>query len=433
MKKLYVKIGGISCDHCRKKITLELLKLNGVEKAFVDGNIACIECCDAIDVSKIVNSINDLGYITNFNLVATDKKQLEFGLRLFQFILIFLFIILLSYGLDKLFGFNIFSAIPTIDSNITYGMLFLIGVLTSIHCISMCGAINLLACYSTDRNEIFRRPFLYNLGRVISYSVIGGIVGLIGSVISINYMVNGIVMIIASIFMLLMALEMMGIIRLKIPRFKGYKTKSNNPFIIGLINGLMPCGPLQAMQVYALGTGSFVSGFLAMGLFALGTVPLMFFVGTIFNYFKGRMRVVFNKVATVLIIILSFNMLFRGFGTIGVNINSSNDYSNYVASTIYGDYQEVKISLTYDSYDNIVIQKGIKTKLIVDVDKTYLTGCNNEIFIEKYNIKHKLVEGKNIIEFMPNEVGTFSMNCWMNMIQNTIKVIDNKSYFEVMV
>lgn len=54
-------------------------------------------------------------------------------------------------------------------------------------------------------------------------------------------MVNGIVMIIASIFMLLMALEMMGIIRLKILRFKGYKTKSSIPFIIGLINGLMPC------------------------------------------------------------------------------------------------------------------------------------------------------------------------------------------------
>lgn len=170
-----------------------------------------------------------------------------------------------------------------------------------------------------------------------------------------------------------------------------------------------------------------------MGLFALGTDPLMFFVGTIFNYFRGRMRVVFNKVATVLIIILSFNMLFRCFETIGVNINSSNDYSDYVASTIYDDYQEVKISLAYDSYDNIVIQKGIKTKLIVEVDKMYLTGCNNEIFIEEYNIKHKLVEGENVIEFMPNEVGTFSMNCWMNMIQNTIKVIDNKSYFEVMV
>lgn len=74
-------------------------------------------------------------------------------------------------------------------------------------------------------------------------------------------MVNGIAMIIASIFMLLMALKMMEIIRLKIPRFKGYKTKSSIPFIIGLINGLMSCWSLQAMQIYALGTGSFISVF----------------------------------------------------------------------------------------------------------------------------------------------------------------------------
>lgn len=166
--------GGISCDHCRKKIILELLKFDGVEKAFVDGNIACIECCDEIGVSKMIDSINDLGYITNFNLIATDKKQLKFGLRLIQFVLIFLFILLLGYGLDKLFGFNIFNAIPTIDSNTTYGILFLIGVLTSIHCISICGAINLLVCYSTDRSEKFKSPFFYNLGRVISYSVISG-------------------------------------------------------------------------------------------------------------------------------------------------------------------------------------------------------------------------------------------------------------------
>lgn len=122
----------------------------------------------------MIDSINDLGYITNFNLIATDKKQLKFWLRLVQFVLIFLFILLLGYGLDKLFCFNIFNAIPTIDSDTTYGILFLIGVLTSIHCISICGAINLLVCYSTYRSEKFKRPFFYNLGRVISYSVISG-------------------------------------------------------------------------------------------------------------------------------------------------------------------------------------------------------------------------------------------------------------------
>ena len=65
----------------------------------------------------------------------------------------------------------------------------------------------------------------------------------------------------------------------------GNKIYSNNgkhgPFYIGLLNGLMPCGPLQAMQIYALGTGSFVMGAASMFFFSVGTVPLMFGFGVL--------------------------------------------------------------------------------------------------------------------------------------------------------
>lgn len=50
--------------------------------------------------------------------------------------------------------------------------------------------------------------------------------------------------------------------------------------------------------------------------------------------------------------------------------------------------------------------------------------------IGEFNIKKELTVGENIIEFVPENTGTYSMNCWMNMIKNTIKVIDDKSYFE---
>src|SRR5699024_11778381 len=79
-----------------------------------------------------------------------------------------------------------------------YGMLFLIGVLTSVHCIGMCGGIHLSQCLSYQRNrsnekgkdnnfskwEVLYPSFLYNAGRVLSYTVIGGIVGALGSVVS---------------------------------------------------------------------------------------------------------------------------------------------------------------------------------------------------------------------------------------------------------
>lgn len=231
-----------------------------------------------------------------------------------------------------------------------------------------------------------------------------------------------------------MSLNMLNIINFKLPRLISFKSKvkTSNSFIIGLLNGLMPCGPLQAMQVYALSTGSFIKGSISMFLFCLGTIPLMLGVGLIFNVVKGRKKVILNKVASVLILLLSVAMLFRGISTLGINYTALfNDYGNYTASTIYNDYQEVKINLSYGSYDDIIVQKSKKVRLIINVSKKYLTWCNNVLLINEFNIKKNLEEGENVIEFTPEKIGTYSMNCWMNMITNNIKVIDDEKYFEV--
>ena len=63
--------------------------------------------------------------------------------------------------------------------------------------------------------------------------------------------------------------------------------------------------------------------------------------------------------------------------------------------------------------------------MIINVSKEYLTGCNNEIIINTYDVKQKLVEGENIIEFTPTKTGIITYTCWMNMIKNNIKIVDN--------
>ena len=107
---------------------------------------------------------------------------------------------------------------------------------------------------------------------------------------------NGIIILVASLIMLLMSFNMLGIIEFRLPFINKIKlkTKSRNSFIIGLLNGLMPCGPLQAMQVYALSTGSFIKGALSMFLFSLGTVPLMLLVGIFYNLIKGKGKIIIN-------------------------------------------------------------------------------------------------------------------------------------------
>ncbi len=433
MHVIYVKINGITCDSCRNKIKKELLNKKEIKDVEIIKDIAKVTSFKKIDEINIINIINSLGYFTKKDYISENIKDIDSNIKLKEFIIIFISILLLIFLIKKIFGYNIFNMIPTISDNITYGMLFITGLLTSIHCISMCGAINLMITFNRENKINLKRPILYNLGRLISYTLIGGFIGLVGSVISVSEVINGLIIIFASIIMLLMSLSMLNIIKFKLPKLKFKdKIKTSNSFIVGLLNGFMPCGPLQAMQVYALSTGSFIKGAFSMFLFCLGTIPLMFSVGVIFNIVKGRKRIILNKISSILILLLSIVMLFRGLSTIGINFSALfNNYGNYTASTIYKNYQEVKINLSYGSYDDIIVQKGKKVKLIINVQENYLTGCNNVVMINEFNIKKKLEVGENIIEFTPDKVGTYSMNCWMNMITNNIKVIDDEKYFEV--
>lgn len=425
MKSIYVKIKGMHCSHCEKTIRNELLKIDGVINVKFDSNIACISYDGLLNNCDIVDTINSIGYSTKLKYISDSPLNLKSNISLFEFLTIFLSIMLLSFLIYRLFGFNIFNVIPKIDSSITYGMLFFTGVLTSIHCISMCGAIN-LSTVVNNTNRSIKKPIMYNLGRLVSYTFLGGLAGALGNILSINSVVSGIIIVMASILMFLMSLNMLGIVRLK--RFKFFKvnTLSDNSFIIGLLNGLMPCGPLQAMQVYALSTGNFLGGALSMFLFCLGTIPLMFFAGFIFSVVKGKLKLYINKIASVLILILSIAMFNRGLLSLNIDLlRPFDNYNDYILPTIVDGYQVVEFDLSYDNYENIILQKDIPAKIIINVDQSYLTGCNNEIVIDEFGIKQELVVGENIIEFVPKKNGVFTYTCWMNMIKNSIKVVDD--------
>ncbi len=420
MYKIFIKIEGITCDNCRSRIRKALLKIDGINEVNFNKDTACIISDKKIDGLKLINTINKVGYYTKEEYITNDYSNNN----LKDFLIILIILLLFYLLINKTFGYNIFNSLPTMDKNTTYFMLFITGLLTSIHCVSMCGAI----VFSASING-FKRSLLYNLGRLISYSLLGGVVGLIGSVFVINETLNGIIIIASALLMLLMSLSMLNIINFHLPSFK-LKSKSRNTFLIGLLNGLMPCGPLQAMQVYALSTGSFLKGMFSMFLFCLGTIPLMLMLGLTLNILKGKKKVILNKFATVLIFVLSISMLIRGLNTLGIITNKSNDYQDYIKSTLYEDYQEVITDLNYADYGDIIVQKGIKVRLIINADESKLIGCNNNINIKEYNISKQLNVGENVIEFIPEKEGIYSMNCLMNMISNKIKVIDDIGYFK---
>ena len=227
MKKIYVKIDGMYCNHCINLITNELLKNKKIKEVTIKHNIAHISYDKKISKKEIINKINGIDYFTKEEYISDNLKDIDNRVNIKEFILIIIVIGLIWLLINKIFGFNIFNVIPNIDSKITYGMLFVTGLLTSIHCVSMCGAINLIAIIDNEKKN-YKKPILYNIGRVISYTIIGGLAGLLGSVLKINSTISGIIIILAAILMFLMSLNLLGIIDLRLKFNIKIKPKTRN-------------------------------------------------------------------------------------------------------------------------------------------------------------------------------------------------------------
>ena len=428
MNKKYVKIEGIHCDHCIDTITNEFKKNKKIKSITIKNNIAHLTYNGNLTNKEIIKTINGIDYFTKEEYISSNLKDIDDRIKIKEFIIIFISIFLIYFIVKNIFNINIFYMIPNIDEKVEYPMLVVIGLLTSIHCISMCGAFNLLAIYDSKRN--IKRPLLYNIGRVLSYTIIGFLVGLFGSLFKVNDSLNGIVLIVSSILIFLMSLNMLGFVDFKLFRYK-LNNKYRNPFIIGLLNGLMPCGPLQAMEIYALSTGNMFTGALSMFLFGIGTVPLMFSIGFIYNIFKGKFKIIINKISAVLILILSIFMFNRGLLSFNIDLfNAIPNYDGYIASRLEGDYQVVEIDLSIDHFEDIVVKKGIPVKFIINVEEKDLTTCNNWIMMRNYDVLQKLEVGQNVIEFTPMKEGDFFYTCRMNMLKNNIKVVDDNNFFK---
>ncbi len=432
MTKTKLNLKGMHCVSCEKTINENLNKLKGVTaKADYKANILYLEYDEnKITLDKIIKNVRKCGYDIN-----TEKETFNAT----DYLKIFFIVIGVNFILIRVFGINVISVVldlvnnvPTIDENASIFLLFIIGILTSFHCVAMCGGINIAQCMTFKESKYkFLSPNLqYNLGRITSYTIIGGVVGAIGSVLSISLNAQAMLSVIIGMFMILMGINLFGInfIRKLIPTtpkfFSKIKRNDKGPFIVGMLNGFMPCGPLQSIQLYALSTGSFFSGALAMFAFSVGTVPMMYVFGMIGSFKGGKLSGKVMKMSAVLVIVLGLAMITRGTAILGIGTPVLNENATELTSEIVGDEQIIYTELESRSYPILVVKKDVPVKWVINVSEENLNGCNNEIIIREYGIQKPLYVGENVIEFTPTEVGTFRYSCWMGMIRSSITVIE---------
>lgn len=206
--------------------------------------------------------------------------------------------------------------------------------------------------------------------------------------------------------------------------------KSNSSLYVGLLNGLMPCGPLQAMQLYALSTGDPFKGALSMFLFSAGTVPLMFGLGAISSYISKQFSAKMMTASAVLVVVLGLSMFSSGMSLSGISFLPLTSAGQSSSAVIKDGVQIVTTQLSPGRYEPIKVQKGIPVRWIIQAERSDINGCNNRIIIPKYDKEKRLAPGDNIIEFTPTESGTVPFSCWMGMIRSTITVVDDISAAE---
>ena len=423
-----ILVKGMFCTNCERKVQAALLSLPGVQSAaasFTEETVTVLYDVKQVSSHLMKQEIEKLGYET----VSDSRRYIQIVSILI--ILLALYVIASHLGWTRVF--NIF---PNIEASLDLGMLFVIGLLTSVHCIAMCGGINLTQSTMAAKGGVgvVRSNLAYNAGRVISYTVIGGIVGGIGSVVSFSGILKGVVTVAVGVIMIVMALSMLGVFRplrklpLHLPtglyRKLSGSAAGRPSFVIGLLNGLMPCGPLQSMQIYALTTGSILRGALSMLHFSLGTVPLMLGLGLFSGRLNKKSAGAMLTVSAILIFVMGIHMTENGLVLSGVSLVSNSRNESVVMADYFGDTQYVKTEVDYGSYEAFTVRKGIPVEWTIVVPEGKLNGCNGKIAVPAFDLSIKLHEGETIVSFTPNDVGTVPYSCWMGMIKSSINVVD---------
>lgn len=204
---------------------------------------------------------------------------------------------------------------------------FILGIMGSFHCAGMCGPIAIaLPLHGNSVGGKILGGSLYNLGRTITYVIMGTLFGMLGQGLALIgfqqkiSVVMGSLMIISVLFPALFrnqySLEkswsrLVG--KLKTTIGKMFSIRSyQSLFFIGMLNGLLPCGLVYMALAGAIGTGSAALGTLYMLLFGMGTIPMLLAISLAGNLLSLTVRKRINRLIPILVVLVGILFILRG-------------------------------------------------------------------------------------------------------------------------
>lgn len=321
--------------HCKSCVLLteselrELPEISKVKASLSDLNVEVTGNFGDKDPLRVANDLGEVlkiyGYTLSLEKEIKSAKWSDFKIAIpiaFSFALLFVF-------LQKIGMVNLVSS-----GNVTYGTAFVIGVIASLStCMAVVGGLvlSMSATFAKGGDKV-RPQVMFHAGRIVSFFVLGGVIGAIGSAFTLNISMTFVLSVVIGIIMLILGINLLDVfpwakkLQPAMPRFiarhaHGVSKFSHTltPVLIGVATFFLPCGFTQSMQLFTLSTGSFVQGGLTMLAFALGTLPVLAMVSfSSFSVQKSSRSGIFFKSAGLVVIMFALFNLINSLVVIGV-------------------------------------------------------------------------------------------------------------------
>lgn len=439
MKKQTVHIQGMHCRSCELLLEDGIKDIQGVQAVNVSHarGTAEISYKGKLDFNSIQTVVEEAGYSLGKGKKApfiSNRKEDWNQLSAAALLLVGLYFIGRWLGIFDLGNSvsNNYSSLPVV---------FLVGLTAGVStCMALVGGLVLgnAAKFAKQQpfasaREKFTPHLMFNLGRIATFVILGGVIGGLGSVLQISMSLVGFLTILVGLSMLFLGLQLIEVfprlsgLQFTLPKgiskalgfdqAKQAEYSHKNAAILGGLTFFLPCGFTQAMQLYAMSTGSPLAGALTMGTFALGTAPGLLGIGGLTSAVKGQSAKYFFKFAGLTVIALSLFNISNGLNLTGLKVSAESALSRQ-DKPVLGVTNETKVlRATYSNSDSI--QPSSLTSTIGQLTRLEIkaqdngVGCMFGVAIPGLTKQTgRLVKGETLVlEFTPQKKGTYPLVC----------------------
>ncbi len=447
MPTVQLEIAGMTCRACETRVGKALRAVPGVEGARVSARrgLALLETTGPVDRARLARAVRDAGY----ELGAAERAWFTRDRAVWRDVSMAAALVAVVALVASATG--LLDTVAGAGGLVQSGGLAVVVVLGLAAGFSTCmalvgGLVLAVAARFTEQHPELDarrrlRPHLaFNAGRIAGFAVLGAATGALGATLTLDPRAVAVLMVVVSLVMGAVGLRLTAVsprlasgglalppgiaraLRLDRPR-DTYRDRS--AALLGAGSFFLPCGFTQAVQVYALSTGSPARAGVVMALFALGTTPGLLGLGGVTAAVRGAAAERFLRVAGVVVLAFAAVNVHGALSVLAPGLVTRGAVPPTTLSdnvTLEGDVQVLRTTQVATGYEPAAAAVYVDREVRWVVDSQAL-GCATSISAPALGISELLDLGENVLTFTPTEIGTITYTCAMGMYSGTIEVI----------